>query len=72
MLAPGNDPMSYPDYFKELKFPLLASPKYDGIRALPKNSVVMSRTFKPIPNTEIQENFSKFNDLDGELIVGSS
>ena len=55
-----------------LVFPLLASPKLDGIRAIINNNVVQSRNGKAIPNHYVQQLFgnSKFNLLDGELIVG--
>ena len=57
---------------KNLKYPLLASPKFDGIRALVMNKVVVSRNLKPIPNDHVQRVFGKkkYNGLDGELIVG--
>jgi len=71
LLAPREDPMSYPSYFKELKYPLLCSPKYDGVRCLVKNGVALSRTGKAIPSIQVQEQFSTFEHLDGELIVGS-
>ena len=53
-----------------LKFPLLASAKLDGIRAVVRNGVVMSRSNKPIPNPYVQRMFSKMEHYDGELIVG--
>lgn len=58
----------------EIKFPIYASPKLDGIRAIIKDGVVLSRTLKPIPNKYIQEVLGKpaYNRLDGELIVGES
>lgn len=55
-----------------LTYPLYASPKLDGIRATVVNGKLLSRTLKPIPNAYIRsllEN-SKFEGLDGELIVG--
>lgn len=57
---------------KNLRYPLLASPKLDGIRALVIGGVVMSRSMKPIPNLWAQKCFGRpeFNNLDGELIVG--
>lgn len=58
---------------KELKFPLYASPKLDGVRCLVQAGRVLSRTLKPIPNLFVQSSlsFSFFNGLDGELVVGS-
>jgi DNA ligase 1 len=55
-----------------LPFPLYASYKLDGVRALVVDSVVLSRSLKPIPNKYVQECFGRreFNGLDGELIVG--
>lgn len=57
----------------EYHFPLLASPKLDGIRCLVVNSVVVGRSLKPIPNRHVQWLFGRpqFDGLDGELIVGS-
>lgn len=55
----------------KLRFPLLASPKLDGVRAIVKDGVVLSRSLKPIPNKHVQSLFSKrYNNCDGELIVG--
>jgi DNA ligase-1 len=56
----------------KLRFPLLASPKLDGIRASVVDGKLLSRTLKPIPNREIYKSLSfiTLNGLDGELIVG--
>lgn len=56
-----------------LKFPLIASPKIDGIRAIIKDGTVYSRSMKPIPNIRIQELFGKeeYNGFDGELVLGN-
>ena len=54
----------------KLRFPLLASPKLDGIRAIVRDGVVYSRSNKPIPNKHVQSLFGHLNTLDGELIVG--
>lgn len=55
-----------------LTFPLLASPKLDGIRALVRNGALVSRNMKPIPNEMVQRTFGSFlhEGLDGELICG--
>jgi len=61
-----------------LRYPLMASPKLDGIRAIVKDGVVLSRSLKPIPNLHIQKLFgvaksvglAHFEGFDGELIVG--
>ncbi len=54
----------------KLRFPLLASPKLDGVRAIVRGGVVYSRSNKPIPNKHVQTLFSKCEHFDGELIVG--
>lgn len=54
----------------ELRFPLLASAKLDGVRAVVKNGVVLSRSLKPIPNDYVQSLFKHLEHFDGELIVG--
>lgn len=57
---------------KNLSYPLLGSAKFDGIRALVINGVVVSRNLKPIPNEKVQRLWGKkkYEGLDGELIVG--
>lgn len=60
---------------KGLKFPLLASPKLDGVRALVLDGKVVSRKFKLIPNLHILHiqhilGHARYNGLDGELIAG--
>lgn len=53
------------------RYPLLATPKLDGIRALIYKGKVVSRNLKPIPNRAVQKMFSTLPEgFDGELIVG--
>lgn len=57
-----------------IKFPVYASPKLDGIRAVILNGKLLSRSLKPIPNKFTRKLFEgklKYEGLDGELIVGS-
>lgn len=56
-----------------LRYPVLASPKLDGVRCLIVDGVAMSRNMKPIPNRHVQELFGRkaLNGLDGELVVGN-
>lgn len=55
----------------KLKYPLLASFKYDGIRATMQNGILMSRSLKPIPNKFVQQKFKDLPEgIDGELIAG--
>ena len=55
----------------QIKFPVLASQKLDGIRATVQGGQLLSRTLKPIPNVNVQRLFAGLPEgLDGELIVG--
>lgn len=67
MLAKGVD-------FNKLEYPVLCQPKLDGIRAVIRNGVALSRSMKPIPNYFIQDYFkihsAYLEGMDGELIVG--
>lgn len=68
MLASKADFEKYP-----LKFPLYASPKVDGIRAvISGGGEAISRSDLLIPNEYVQEmlGHSELDGLDGELIVG--
>lgn len=54
-----------------LKYPVLLSPKLDGVRAIVRGGRLLSRSLKPIPcfaNTDVSQALSE--GLDGELIVG--
>ena len=70
MLAPQDDPKKRPTFFQELPFPLMCSYKYDGIRGVPKDSIVLSRTLKALPSFQVQEDFSMLSHFDGEFIEG--
>jgi DNA ligase-1 len=70
-LAPREDPTSFPDYFKKLPFPLMCSPKLDGIRCIIDESLnARSRTWKLIPSNQVQNEFNHEAWTDGELISG--
>ena len=60
---------------QELKFPLYATPKIDGIRMYIRDGIGYSRSNKPIPNEHIQSLIATYgenlNGFDGELIVGA-
>ena len=64
------------DLIRDLQYPLLVSPKLDGIRCLIHPTLgPVSRTLKPIPNKFIREYLysqSKWKYLDGELIIGQA
>lgn len=67
MLAATHEPKKYP-----LQFPLLASPKYDGIRCVIVDGVPMTRSLKkPVPNLFVRESLTGLPWFDGELIVGN-
>lgn len=57
---------------EKLRFPLLASAKLDGIRAVVRDGIVYSRSNKPIPNQHVQSLFANYEYFDGELIVGEA
>lgn len=66
--------LASPADLKNLRFPLLASPKLDGIRCSIVNDVPLSRKLKPIPNRHISHTLGAtmlLDGFDGELIVGS-
>lgn len=69
LLAPQEDPMSYPRFFEELKFPLLVSPKLDGIRGITQGGV-LSRTMKAIRSYQVQDRYGNLRYCDGELVIG--
>lgn len=69
MLAPSNK--NGLDTSK-LPYPMLMSPKLDGVRALVIGGVLVSRNLKPIPNAQAQKLFAGLPEgTDGELGVGS-
>ncbi len=55
--------------YEKIQYPVLATPKLDGIRCLMVEGVAMSRTMKPIPNHFVQEQLKGLNGLDGELML---
>ena len=58
-----------------LKYPVLATFKYDGIRCVVKDGRALSRKLKSIPNNHVREKLEEIDvgyDLDGELICKGS
>src|SRR5215831_4532630 len=54
---------------KLLKYPLIVSPKLDGVRATFVDGKLLTRSLKPLANKSLQNiHFTRM--LDGELIVG--
>lgn len=62
-----------PKHFEDIAFPVIASPKLDGIRCLLPNFDMCSvtRNFKPIPNRFVKATLDKSIPIgfDGELMV---
>lgn len=59
------------NFFDQLRFPLLASPKIDGIRATIRDGVAYARSNQPFPNVNLQKKFGQFEYFDGEFVLGS-
>lgn len=57
-----------------LTYPLIASPKLDGIRCLKIDGNIVSRSFKPIPNHHIRTTLEGIlpDGIDGEIMVGDN
>lgn len=55
-----------------IRFPVLASPKIDGVRAMVSQNKLYSRSLKLIPNHHVQKSLGikDFHGFDGELTVG--
>ena len=55
-----------------LTWPIMVSPKLDGLRCVIKDGQALSRNLKPFRNKHVQEALCGLPDgLDGELIVGA-
>jgi DNA ligase 1 len=66
MLAPNaEEQLSY------AKYPIMVSPKIDGLRCITENGDAYTRSFKAIPNPHIRELVRQLpRGLDGELTAG--
>jgi DNA ligase-1 len=55
----------------KLQYPLLATQKIDGVRALKIDNTLLSRSWKPIPNRLLQARLTKLlpDGADGEIVV---
>lgn len=65
--------LAAPADFKLLEYPLYASPKLDGIRAVVLGGRVVTRKLLDVPNRFVREQLSRlaYEGLDGELILGN-
>jgi DNA ligase-1 len=53
-----------------IKYPVLVSPKIDGIRCVIHEGKALTRSLKPIPNHYVREQLVTCPAFDGELTVG--
>lgn len=55
-----------------VKYPVLCSPKLDGIRVLVKDKLAQTRSLKPVRNNHVRNTLSHeiLNGLDGEICAG--
>lgn len=65
--------LASPADLDNIRYPIFASPKLDGIRASVVGGRLLSRTLKEIPSRHVFNMLSKpeYEGLDGELIVGA-
>lgn len=59
-----------PVVLEHLRYPLLASPKLNGVRGHIRGNAVLSTSNTPLPNRHLQEKFRQFAFYDGEFLVG--
>lgn len=61
-----------PPQLEQLQYPLMVSPKLDGIRVLVRGGRVLTRSLKEVPNKFIQDLLGSdvFEGMDGEILVG--
>jgi DNA ligase-1 len=57
---------------EKLRYPLIASPKIDGVRCVVIGGVPTSRALIPLPNRNLASllPWDELNGLDGELVIG--
>lgn len=58
----------------EVQFPVYASPKLDGIRAMVRGGALVTRKLLDVPSEAVREKFilPQLEGMDGELIAGSA
>lgn len=57
---------------EDIQFPVLVSPKLDGIRCVMQDGKPFTRTLKPIPNRYARSVLLGLPNFDGELVVGDA
>jgi DNA ligase-1 len=56
----------------QLRFPLLCTPKFDGIRCVIQGGYALTRSFRLVPNDHIRRHLEILPDgTDGEIMAGS-
>ena len=72
MRAAGPDPKKGTEHFwNNLRYPLLCSPKIDGIRGCSRGGVVTSRSGEPLPSRQVQEELgAELHWVDCEITEG--
>jgi DNA ligase-1 len=65
--------LASPIELETIQYPVMVSPKIDGIRCLGTEFGPVSRTLKNIPNKYVRNMLNKalYSGLDGELVVGN-
>lgn len=60
------------DYIPKLKFPLLASPKLDGLRVVHYQHTAVTSSVKPVKNSHTRKcvEHSLLSGMDGEMTIG--
>lgn len=71
-LLAAQTPDDLDAFVQGLRYPVLASPKLDGVRAFVRGGALLSRKLKPIPNELLQRflPLPEHEGLDGELVAG--
>lgn len=56
---------------EQLRYPVLCSPKLDGIRCVKVGGKALARSLKPVPNAHVRELVESFleDGMDGELVL---
>lgn len=73
LLAYTVDTQGDPDALKKLSYPVMASPKLDGIRIMNRGALgPVTRTWKDVPNDKVRKFLSRpeLAGFDGEIIFG--
>jgi len=70
--APNEVPINYPNYFKELRYPLLMSPKIDGFRGGAHKGTMLSKSSKPFRSYQVHEELTAIDFSDGEIVEGNA